>query len=485
MARFDLWITSKPESEIDGRTNEAEIASNRPDRSAFSHVVPEVPFEVAKRTLLLNKGKMRPPSPFIGTNLAEVPEATLDVGRLLADMGRTSGFGFQGSANKSAHAMIAAETTAKIDRFAADLARRRNDLKGLPLRLAPNCSLSPDRTTAFSLAVADVHHCFGETLGRSLVKEDEDRWDRFAQGADALDRKIAKENVDPFDDLVPGRIAALTQVFDPESAEHRIGLAKYLGAVRHPEASRAIARLAIFSDETEVRAAALSRLKSRRFDEYDEVLRSGLRYPDPRVAERAMEVIAKLDRKDLAGEVLKLLEECDPRSPKPTADMKAMKIRELVRIRHASNCLLCHPPATPAEFGSLLQGKLAGLAAVREFGPQEPTKPIPLFDNVSGFYNSAPNHGDPSIRIDVTFLKQDFSRYLDRDSDRVRERFDFLVRERLVTPSEAANYEKSLLPGSNRLNPYHRAAITTLRELTKQDVAPTAEAWRAVVAELR
>ena len=31
------------------------------------------------------------------------------------------------------------------------------------------------------------------------------------------------------------------------------------------------------------------------------------------------------------------------------------------------------------------------------------------------------------------------------------------------------------------LNPYHRAAVNALRELTGRDAAPTAEAWRRVL----
>jgi hypothetical protein len=57
--------------------------------------------------------------------------------------------------------------------------------------------------------------------------------------------------------------------------------------------------------------------------------------------------------------------------------------------------------------------------------------------------------------------------------------FDFLVRTRTLTATEAKAYEQEAEPG--RLSPYHRAALYALRELTGRDTEPTAVAWRKLL----
>ena len=82
------------------------------------------------------------------------------------------------------------------------------------------------------------------------------------------------------------RIAALMQMLAAESAEMRLGLVKYLTGVPHVEATRALAKLAIFSSEEDVRLAAIESLKVRREKDYTDILVKGLRYPWPAVAKR-------------------------------------------------------------------------------------------------------------------------------------------------------------------------------------------------------
>ncbi|HEY1188975.1 MAG TPA: hypothetical protein VGE74_15075, partial [Gemmata sp.] len=90
------------------------------------------------------------------------------------------------------------------------------------------------------------------------------------------------------------------------------------------------------------------------------------------------------------------------------------------------------------------------------------------------------------IRIDVTYLRQDFSVKLavaDAHPWPELQRFDFLVRERQVTEEEAATFRDKLTPKEpGVLSPYHRAALAALRELTGKDTAPTAAAWRKLLS---
>ena len=59
------------------------------------------------------------------------------------------------------------------------------------------------------------------------------------------------------------RVSSLMQVFAAESAESRLNLVNYLDSVQHPDASRALAKLAIFSEEANIRAAAVQALQCR------------------------------------------------------------------------------------------------------------------------------------------------------------------------------------------------------------------------------
>lgn len=435
--------------------------------------------ELMKRTLFTGKKTL---SPKLSNELLQVPEIGLGVGPHLREFEKLNELALMHSPMATAHAVIAKENLKGPTRFATELFRRRSDLKGLPVRLSPDCALPTERTAAFSFAVDTIRqHLEPENTTRDAMPS----WQAYEREILQENEIYAEMKVDLHADLWPARINALMQILGPEPLEYRIGLVQFLGKIPHVEATPAIARLALYSEEAEIRREASIILKSRREKDYDGVLRAALRYPYPQVAERAMDLIARLDRKDLAGELVRLLEESDPRKPIPVNNSKSSKIRELVRIRHSENCLLCHPPIR-SDHEPLLAGNLATLRQRHARGWQEPIKGIPLFDrNFSGFYNSSNQISGPAIRFDIVFLKQDFSVTLSTDNGKTKDRFDFVVRERTISESEAAAYEKALATKANFRNPYQRAAITALRELTKQDVAPTAEAWRAVVAEWR
>jgi hypothetical protein len=89
------------------------------------------------------------------------------------------------------------------------------------------------------------------------------------------------------------------------------------------------------------------------------------------------------------------------------------------------------------------------------------------------------------IRLDITYLRPDFSAELPvRDAHPwpERQRFDFFVRERILTDEEATSYRDQLTPKeAGVLSPYRKAAVTALRELTGKDAAPTADAWRKLL----
>ena len=268
------------------------------------------------------------------------------------------------------------------------------------------------------------------------------------------------------------RIAALMQVLAPESPGIRLGLVKYLAGISHAEATRALAKVAIFSAEDVIRQRALDALKVRRERDYTDILLAGLRYPWPDVARRAADALVKLERTDLVPQLVDLLDEPDPRAPvvREENHKPRQEVRELVRVNHHRNCLLCHAPANT---GTVASDTLTAAVPV-------PSDPLP--SPSQGYQNSLP---DILVRIDVTYLRQDFSMFqavADANPWPEMQRFDFLVRTRALTDKEADSFRENLIPKEpGVLSPYHRAALTALRELTGRDTAPNSEAWRQLL----
>jgi len=297
-------------------------------------------------------------------------------------------------------------------------------------------------------------------------------WEQYKSACIEEDKKLSHSDRSQQENVTLTRIAALMQVLAPESPGMRIGLVRYLGSVSHVEATRALAKLAIFSVEDTVRERAIDALKVRRERDYTDILLGGLRYPWPEVASRAVDALIKLERTDLVPRLVDLLDEPDPRAPmvREENNKRVQEVRELVRINHHRNCLLCHAPANT---GNVAQDTLTAAVPI----PQDPL-PSPS----QGYQNSVP---DILVRLDVTYLRQDFSMLqavADANPWPEMQRFDFLVRSRTLTDKEAEAYrEKLTIKEPGVLSPYHRAALAALRELTGRDTAPTSDAWRQLL----
>lgn len=301
------------------------------------------------------------------------------------------------------------------------------------------------------------------------------------------------------------RMAVLMQMLAVESPAHRLGLVNYLSQIPHAESTRMLARLAIFSAEEEIRLAAIASLKVRREKDYNDILLKGLRYPLPAVAKRTAEAMVRMDRSDLIPELLAVLEEPDPRLPqnKTASDGKECTVvREVVKVNHNRNCMMCHAPApaklqvspvvppTPVAptsgavspvFG--MNGTVTLPVASNALMVEVPVPGQPIPTQPGGGYGQS--FPDLMIRVDVTYLRQDFSlvqAVADAHPWPELQRFDYLVRERKMTLEEAATYRDKLMPKEEGvLSPYHRATLAALRELTGKDTSPTVEAWRKLL----
>jgi hypothetical protein len=250
------------------------------------------------------------------------------------------------------------------------------------------------------------------------------------------------------------------------------------------DATQALARLALFSAEEEVRRPALEALKGRRKQDYQAILMQGFHYPLPEVAERAAVAVATLKHEDLVPQLVDLLDEPDPRLPtaKPVDGQRVWVVREVVRINHHRNCMLCHPssaPLSPAKMddkGEFVKQILAQVTVAPVPLPGEPLPPP------SAGYDPNRGSSDLLVRIDATYLRQDFSLMQEVANATPwpkLQRFDFFVRNRVLTQEEAEQYRsRAPQPQSNAGNPYQQAVVSALRELTGKQAGADARAWR-------
>jgi hypothetical protein len=260
-------------------------------------------------------------------------------------------------------------------------------------------------------------------------------------------------------------IPALQQILMQENQPLRWLLVEILAEISGPAASAALAQRAIYDLSPEVRALAVQALKNRPRPEYRQVLLNGLRYPWAPVADHAAEALAALHDQEVVPILVAYLKEADTSEPSPSSKNQT-HWREMVRINHAANCLMCHPPA--ARLSDPLTAPVPGLVLLGS---------VPRSTGHYGsIQTSVPTRSGFFVRVDITYLRQDFS---------IREpsktpgtdlvtypRFDFLVRTRKVDLKEAKE-----LKAKSAYQQQREAVLFALRELTGTDAGVEANAW--------
>lgn len=223
----------------------------------------------------------------------------------------------------------------------------------------------------------------------------------------------------------PDCLPAITQILQVQPTPVRLLLVERLAKIPGPAASVALAQRAIFDLSPQVREQAVSALKSRPASEYQSVLLNGLRWPWRPVTENAAEALAELALQNLQPQLEELLREPDPTLPflKTDGDEQHWYVKEVVRMNHSQNCLLCHPASRTS--GDLVRGVV----------PVPGSKlPSPRFAYYSHFARDA-----VLVRADETLLRQDFSvihQVRSAADNSPAERFDYFLRERRATPEE-------------------------------------------------
>ncbi len=266
--------------------------------------------------------------------------------------------------------------------------------------------------------------------------------------------------------LQPEAIPALQQLLMAENKAVRLVLVDVLAQIKGRDATRALAMRALVDLHPDVRAAALRALRERRREDFADLFVAGFRYPWPAVADHAAEGVVALELHDLVPRLIALLDLPDPAAPfKMTMPNKKTVVvtRELVRINHLSNCLLCHAPSF--DRGDLVRGLVP-----------TPGEALPAPVSTPRYYE-----GDRGnfARADITYLKQDFSVCQPVPNHGPwpgHQRFDYLIRFRPASAQEFAAYQLK----ARDARPIYRqkdAVLYTLRELTGQDRGMTTAAW--------
>jgi hypothetical protein len=221
----------------------------------------------------------------------------------------------------------------------------------------------------------------------------------------------------------PESLPALLQILQVEEAPARRLLVELLDDMEG--AGPALAVRAVMDLSPEVRQAAVRALGRRSPRVYRGVLLAGLRYPWPPAAAHAAEALVALDDRGAVPALDALLDEPAPNLLTQTCEgpSRSLAVRELVRVNHLKNCLLCHPPSlTPDD-------------PVRGVVPVPGRAPGPS----SVYYKGRTT--DVFVRADVTYLRQDFSllQPVAKPEDKWPEvqRYDYVVRVRAVTEQES------------------------------------------------
>jgi hypothetical protein len=315
---------------------------------------------------------------------------------------------------------------------------KRSDLAGLPLRGEAECTL--DKEAAQDLRT------FSREIRALMGNVQKEKGDLAESLRDHLRRWRAVQRVNYRKDRLQTRvIPTLMQMLTAESTAVRLVLVENLAETEDAKASAALARLALFDVSEEVRTAALAGLSGRPGDEYQPILLNGLRYPWAPVAEHAAHALVTLKRYAAAPALTKLLKEPDPSAPFYEGEKRM--VRELVRINHLRNCLMCHAPSRSME-RDVVRGQVPN--------PGRPLPPVDqYYDGGEGIF----------VRADVTYLKQDFAVMQPVGAAAPwpeMQRFDFVVRTRPATEGELAIAQQK---GPEASYPQREAVRWALKEL--------------------
>jgi HEAT repeat protein len=358
------------------------------------------------------------------------------------------------------------------------LVKRRAELAGLPLLKEPDCRLGKEPAENLHVLSRRLRAYLQAALPADQIdrRPDPDRLRDLLLGNDpATTQTILPRSPLPSAGIPrsfpapsgngrlgwrePSAVPALLQLLQAENTPVRKVLVEVLGKISGEQASAALAMRAMVDLDLAVREAAVGELRSRPPEQYRSLLLTGLGYPWAPVAEHAAEALVALKDTGAVPHLLPLLDAPPPARflPSDAPGKPAYTVRELVRINHLANCVLCHAPSH--DRNDLVRG------AVPLAGQPLPP-PVAYYEQGQNF-----------VRADITYLRQHFSvpqPVAAPGGWPAYQRFDYLVRVRRLTSQEQTRLNELTFEDNGERREIIRFA---LRELTGQDLRPSQSGW--------
>jgi hypothetical protein len=299
------------------------------------------------------------------------------------------------------------------------LRNERRDLAGLPFRLGLDCRAGKEAAENLHVLSRKLRGHMQSTLPTdgSDCRIDAERLRQLLMGTD--------DGRSPW--LQTQALSTLVQMLQVENTAVRLLLVDFLARNPDAVATRELARRAVFDLSAKVREGAVRALRERPPQEVRPVLLGALRYPWPAVADHAAEALVSLRDRGAVPELRALLAEPSPSAPERAPGQPSM-VREVVRINHLGNCLLCHAPSFSRT--DLVRGAVPAR-----------NQPLPAAPSRAEYYE----RGSVFVRADVTYLKQDFSSMLAISNPGpwpAYQRYDYVIRKRPATALELSKAAK-------------------------------------------
>jgi hypothetical protein len=394
----------------------------------------------------------------------------------------------------------------QVDGFVLQLRQARPDLAGLPFRLGKECELPKEQArtlqgwaTDIRSGLHDMHIELDYLTTRQRVRQasmanphlpyyDVSVSVFWSKLHNRLSTQFARSKGQADTAADEAALRAFQQLLLAEGAQMRRSCTEFLIQVKTPPATAILAQIAAFDLDPDIRALAVAGLAKRPAQDYQKILHTALRYPWAPVATNAAEALCRLEAKGTAQHLVELLDQPDPGRPflATVNHREVPMIRELVRVNHLRNCLLCHAPITGTanlDSASFKERR----AALRDVSDSVPGLiPTPL-ERVPPPFSSAyyADREGELVRAAVTYLRQDFSvvQPVDNHGKWPKEqRFDFLVRTRPLTDEEREQWEAQKIQAEpTELSEHKKIDLSALRTLTGLDAGNTGRQWRAAL----
>jgi hypothetical protein len=330
-------------------------------------------------------------------------------------------------------------------------------LRGLPVLRGAACQLSPDAGRHLDEAARRLRGEFAGMAAAAAAARPGTRASALLPYRTRLEES----------GYAAGDAPLLLQMLQCDGEAQRGLLVDLLDRADGPAAGRALAHLALFEPDPDLRTLAAQALASRPPAEARRVLLDAFRHPWPAAADHAADALAVLADRGAVPALVRLLDAPDPAGPF-SADDGTVVVREVVRVNHLHNCLLCHAPSVDRN-------------DVARAGVPSPDRPLPPPSQVQSPGSQSPYgaSGAPDqmfVRFDVAYLRQDFSLMLDVAAPGLwpkQQQFDFFVRTR---PAQADDLARDT---AGDTYPQREAVLRALRLLTGQYFGDKAADWRA------